>query len=162
MSLIESNIGYPIIVFYAISAIIIVRFLRKKLKLFFAGLYTVGLLAFNSSLWELPMMLTGPFDMNNFVTGLVYFVPLPLVIVAYNLRIAYAPRTLLLVCVSIIASALYGVFYPASAYAQLGDYYSIGYFTTFIPRTLCLVSLAYLFYPQTSKSKFNIAQNTVV
>jgi len=76
--MIESNIGYPIIIFYVMALLILSILYHKKLKLFFSIIFSLTVISFNTSLWELPMMLTGPMNVGGFITGLIYFVPLPL------------------------------------------------------------------------------------
>lgn len=156
--MIESNIGYPIIIFYAASAIMLTILYRKKLKLFFALLYTLTVIAFNSSLWELPMMISGPMNQGGFFTGLIYFIPLPLFMIFYNVRFNYNIKKIFLMLFAIITSLLFGHFYPPSLYYQLGQYYSFGYLTTFIPRTISLVAISYLCIPNVNLARFNIGK----
>lgn len=159
-TIIESNIGYPIIIFYTITLLTITLLYQKKLKFFFSLLFVSTIIAFNSSLWELPIMLTGPMNQGGFITGLAYLIPMPLFILVYNIKLDYNTKKVVLLITAITVSLLYGYLYPHSLYYQLGQYYSLGYLTTFIPRTLSLISLTYLCYPNTKKSKFNIQKVT--
>ena len=157
--MIESNVGYPIIIFYLMALLILSILYHKKLKLFFSIIFSLTVISFNTSLWELPIMLTGPINISSFTTGLVYFIPLPIFALIYNIRFTFNKKSISLLILSLSTSILYGLLLPQSLYAQIGQYYSLGYLTTFIPRIVSLITVTYLFYPNVTKTKFNINHN---
>lgn len=158
MNIIEINIGYPIIFFYAISLLTLTMLYGSKLKLFYSFIFSMTIISFCSSLWELPTMIVNQnlFNAGSFTTGLAYFIPLPLFLLVYNIKINWNSTSFWLIIISLFVSIVYSLILPPILQAQLGQYYSLGYLTTFIPRTLSLIAIAYLCYPDANQAKFHI------
>src|SRR5208283_1829177 len=95
-------------------------------------------------------------SLGSITTGFIYFVPLPLFVLFYNLRFNISLWKCLLWILPIAASIAYGLFLPVPLQGQLGMYYSFGYATTFIPRTTALATMTYLCYPNVRKAKYGI------
>lgn len=155
------NIGIPALVFYVVSISLLTLLYWKKLKFFFAFLYAISVASFNSSFWEFPFGLVSPYGWSMSsasVTGLVYFVPLALFVLFYNVKFLDRKKVLL-ICLSFLICCLYGILYPQVYLVPYGGeygYFVFEYLTTFIPRTVSIIVLGYVCIPDVSKTRFRI------
>ena len=158
---ITSNLDITDIVYYTVALIVVTFLYRKKLPPFFTALYTLTILAFTAMFWQLPMLISfglgstiGLMNTGGYTTSFVYFIPLPLFILFYNIKLEYNRKKGILIGSSIITSTLYGLLLPKSAYYQLGISGSWANLSICIPRTAALIALIYLCYPIISNTRF--------
>lgn len=159
IAIIQKYVGFSVIIYYAIAEILLTSLYKKKLKLFFAMLFAFIILVFVAFLWELPIMFAEPSLINinsGFLTGFLYFIPLPVFAIIYNIKFDYNTKKISLLFFAICVSTIYAFLFPQFVYYNLSHYADLSYFTTFIPRTICLVALTYACFPNVSKANFNI------
>ena len=152
IDLILKNITIPTLIFYITVPLLLTLIYKKELKLFFALLYSFCVVFFNSSLWEfLPSIVNGTADVNNTTTLCLYFIPLPIFIIFYNIKFNVNKKKLIFLFLAILVSGLY---LPILSSLHLSHYW---YPTSFIPRIVCLLALSWVCYPNVNKVRFGIA-----
>ena len=154
------NIGIPTIVYYVVALVVLTFLYHKKLTPFFAVMYSLTILIFVAFFWEVPMIISyvafGKTLIMSFISFycVLFFAPLPLFLMVYNIKITYNMKKIGLIGLAIIASVLYSTFFPQSLYSQFGNFSSLVNMTDDIPRTFSLVALTYLCYPDVSRARF--------
>jgi hypothetical protein len=153
IDLILKNIRIPTLIFYITVPLLLTLVYRRELKLFFALLYSVCVVYFNSSFWEfLPSIANGTANINNTTTLSLYFIPLLLFVIFYNIKFSVNKKKIIFLFLTLFVS---GFYFPILSLLHLSHYW---YPISFVPRIVCLLALSWIFYPNVDKVRFGIAR----
>lgn len=149
ISLIETNVGYPILIFYAAATVLLTFAFTQKLGVILAFIYGVSLCSAVSCVWEVPLFFSANAFGDSFLVGFMYLAPLIMFKLAFKPKYNFsgiAGDAVLFILIP-FAYAFSAPMNIPDFWINLGNYSSFQYLTTFIPRTAALIGLADLLNP---------------
>lgn len=149
---IDSNLGWPIIVFYSVVGILLWIHYKPKFGLWLGMAYAGAVVSANSCIWEFPMFIRRLQFNFDFWVGFATLIPLIYAVWEFKIKIkptAYWPAAVALwavveVIYLYIAPMTIGNFFIDVNIYNLG---SCAYMSTFIPRSVSIVILWKLLEP---------------